>query len=393
MEKPKISIVVSHPIQHFCPMYALLSQSAEWDIRVFFASSFGSVNTYDPKYRRQVSWKNLQLEKFQHEFLNTKQPAPITMWLDAVDLDTRLNAFNPSVVIVYGYSIKLSRHTIKWASSHHKPLIMISDAELRTRRNVITNVIKKIFIPRLFRQVSAYLTVGDANEEYYHYYGADPYLFFRSPLPINLEAYQTAWETRGILRSEFRASFGIPDNQIVVSMVGKLDSSKRQVDIIKAINHSMFHDHSINLVIVGSGETERELKKIAAKSRQYITFPGFLEPEQLPSVYAATDIYVHSSALDRHPLAISEAIYMGCPVVASNALASIGPTDDIQYGRNALIYPVRNTDRLANCLNRLISNPELMKIFGRESHEIAIKAQKLANGQGLRAALIAMGYL
>ena len=39
--KLKIAIVVSHPIQHFCPQYVSFAKNKDIELKVFFGSALG----------------------------------------------------------------------------------------------------------------------------------------------------------------------------------------------------------------------------------------------------------------------------------------------------------------------------------------------------------------
>jgi glycosyltransferase involved in cell wall biosynthesis len=271
---------------------------------------------------------------------------------------------------------------------------MISDSELRSHRGLAKKIIKRLVIPPLLKNITGYLTVGDSNEDYYQTYGVSPLLFFRSPFPIDLDLYESAWKRRDELRRKLRASLEISEDKIVCSVVGKLEPRKRQQDILLALQRVQLPTRSIVLLLIGSGESESELGIIAKDNvEQNVVFAGFVEPSDLPSFYAATDIYIHPSNFDPHPLSISEAIYMGCPIIASQSIGSVGSSDDVQLGRNGLAFEPGNVKQLAILIERLVNNTNLRLCFGQNSHEIAEHNQKLANGLGLKSALTALGHL
>ena len=81
--------------------------------------------------------------------------------------------------------------------------------------------------------------------------------------------------------------------------------------------------------------------------------------ESCPKYYAAADIYIHPSSFDPHPLAISEALYCGLPVIASDRLGSIGPTDDVQVDRNGWVFPNGDVEELSKVLAKAIDNPAI----------------------------------
>jgi len=376
-------------------MYARIASSSDWDLHVLFAYNFGASSYYDRNFTTTIQWENLHLDAFSHEFLNTD----ILNEIDASSIDSkkteeRLTAYSPDVLIVYGYSHPIQRRAMNWAYNHKIPVLMISDSELRSKRSPLKQLAKKIIIPRFMSKLAGCLSIGDANDDYYKHYGVSPLRLFRTPLPIDLDIYEDAWAQHDKLRNVIREKYHIKSNTIVISMVGKFERRKCQSDLIDAIKHLPLGVSNIVLLLIGSGPLEQELRNLAMSINQdQIIFSGFINPVDLPSYYATSDIYCHVSDYDPHPLAISEAIFMSCPVIASSSVGSIGPTDDIQVGANGLVYPTRDKQALADSLRRLTENPHMRKSFGESSRNIGIHQQHLANGEGLRRALIALGFL
>ena len=66
----RIAIVISHPIQHFCPQYVSFSENPNIILKVFFASTLGYKKYKDLNFDQEISWGNLNLDKFDHTFLN-----------------------------------------------------------------------------------------------------------------------------------------------------------------------------------------------------------------------------------------------------------------------------------------------------------------------------------
>ena len=122
MNKPlKIALVVSHPIQHFCPQYVCFAENKEIEFKVFFASALGFKKYTDPSFKKEISWDNLNLDQFQHEFLNGEKVIKVDKNIDAISLNTALDQFSPQLVIGYGYFQRLQRRAKKWANKNKIP--------------------------------------------------------------------------------------------------------------------------------------------------------------------------------------------------------------------------------------------------------------------------------
>ena len=111
----KIAVIVSHPIQHFCPQYASWSNIDGVNLKVFFGSNLGAVKYFDTNFKKEISWDNLYLTEFEHEFLNGNKTIQPTSKLDSENLNQKLDEYKPDLIIVYGYYHKLSRRAKKWA--------------------------------------------------------------------------------------------------------------------------------------------------------------------------------------------------------------------------------------------------------------------------------------
>lgn len=104
-------------------------------------------------------------------------------------------------------------------------------------------------------------------------------------------------------------------------------------------------------------ELENDLRVEAQKCKNHsVIFQGFVAPEKLPDFYAATDIYVHASEIEPHSVAVSEATFMGCPILISDKCGSFGTNDDVQIGINGFVYECGNIVKLASMLSYLINN-------------------------------------
>ncbi len=367
-----IAIVVSHPIQHFCPQYVSFAENENIQLRVFFGSALGYKKYVDENFKQEISWGNLQLERFDHVFLNGEVALPSDKNLDAVSVEMELAAFAPDLMIVYGYFQKLQRRAYAWATKNNVPLAYISDSELRHHDNPLRRLVKSVFLRRYFSRISYFLSVGDANEAFYAKHGVSAKKMLRMHFPIDVQQYSESYQYKDVLRTEIREQYCIPDEDIVVAVVGKLAPWKSQEHLIDALLLLEEEGLYIHLFILGSGVTMDLLKKKAKRLvNSRVFFPGFVDTEVLPAYYAAADIYAHPASKEPHSIAISEAIYMGCPVVLSDRCGSYGDTDDVQPGRNGFVFPYADIKALANQIKRLAISQTEREKFGRASHTMA----------------------
>lgn len=376
----KIAIVVSHPIQHFCPQYVSFATHPAIKLKVFFASALGYKKYLDPNFKNDISWGNLSLDKFDHVFLNGERVLPSDRKLDASSLDEELKGFEPGLIVIYGYFQRLQRRAHQWAVKNSVALAYISDSELRHKRNPLKEFIKSFFIKRHLSKIDLFLSVGDSNEEFYRKHNVAEKNILRMHFPIDLDQYTDSFQKREVLRQRIRNEHAISKDRRVLIVVGKLVPWKNQDHLIDALQLLEESEFYLDLFIVGSGFMEQELKAKAKKLiHSRVHFTGFVSIEKLPLYYAASDIYVHAASVEPHSIAVSEAIYMGLPVIISDRCGSYGPTDDVQIGKNGFVYRFGDIEGLAQQIHELSTNQELMEKFGEHSHESAVEFQNQAH--------------
>jgi glycosyltransferase involved in cell wall biosynthesis len=368
----RVAIVVSHPIQHYCPFYEALAADGRLQLKVFFASTAGVRGYFDPEFGRKIQWSQNLTEGYQFEFLPGAAAADPAVAIDNPALNARLKEWNPSVVQVYGFHHGISRRALLWAKRNRRRTLFVSDSELRTRRTWLTRVRKQLSVPLLNRLVDGFLTIGDQNEAYYSHYGVKRSALFRCPYPIDSRLFDEAWEQRAERKRRMRAALGIPTDAIALLTVGKLTTRKRPEDVLRAIPRIVSHLHySVIAVLAGDGPERTKLELLAkVVGHDRVRVAGFMNIDQLVDCYLAADILVHPSEEDPHPLATSEAVFCGLPAVVSDRVGSVGPTDDVRIGENALEYPVGDIDALAVSIRHLVTDTELRTRMSRRSREI-----------------------
>src|ERR1022692_3613426 len=370
---PRVAVVVSHPIQHFCPLYRRIAASGDVCLKVYFASYAGAQPYFDRGFGRIVHWSADLVEGFDHESLSRSDSAVDSDSPSSAHFSSRLAEYDPDAVVVYGYGRTISRRAIRWAKRWHKKLLYISDAELRWRSPWWKLALKKVVLPRVFSQFDAFLTVGDCNETYYAHYGVDRSRFFRSPFPVDEDRLQTALQQRKRLRREIRERYELPEDALIALTVGKMTPQKRTGDATMAVC-SLWQSGmkgKVFLLVVGDGPDREACERAARVMRaEAVRFAGFVPVTELPAHYVAADVLLHPSSADHHPLAISEAISCGLPCIVSDRVGSVGPTDDIRSGVNGWEYSVGDYSALASRIRELALHPEVLRAMSDESFRI-----------------------
>lgn len=394
-ERTQVVIVASHPIQHFCPFYRALAADGRLALHVLFGSAAGLTPYFDPGFGREVQWNRALLGGFSHEFLpGAQQLLTVGRPVSNAALEARLEELNPHVVQVYGFWHGISRAAIRWARRRRRRVLLMADSELRTRRGLLQRVRKRILVPWLLSRVDAFLTIGDNNERYYQHYGANPQAFFRCPYPIDEPSLQAAAGRRDENRSKLRGMFGLPPSATIALFVGKLIPRKAPNHVVLALARLRAEARSNpTCIFAGDGELRAALTGLARSGGvDSAHVAGFVDPSALPTYYVGSDYLVHPAIADPHPLATSEAVYCGLPVIVSDRVGSVGPTDDVRPGQNAIQYPFGDIAALAAAMDNLTVGLGLRAEMSARSHQIGRERGLASSVRGfVEAALTAVG--
>ncbi len=142
--------------------------------------------------------------------------------------------------------------------------------------------------------------------------------------------------------------------------VGRLTAVKNLHFLINVFNSLP----DCSLTIVGFGELEEELKKIAANN---IVFTGAVANQQLSTVYQEHDVFILPSYSEVWGLVVEEALNNGLPVIVSDR---VGCADEvIEEGVNGLIFKNNDEESLRQCV-RTIQNIEVYNKMRKSISEL-----------------------
>lgn len=178
------------------------------------------------------------------------------------------------------------------------------------------------------------------------------------PLGFDLDRFA---QNKEIKRKAFRTKWGIRENEIVVSIVGRLVPVK---------NHRMFLDAIAQLLneeglkfralIVGDGELRSELEQYASEKKipfsresgsAALIFTSWIK--EVDEVLAASDIIALTSWNEGTPVSLIEAHAASCPVVTTN----VGGVESIvKHGETGFLCTSGDTNAFRLHLKTLITD-------------------------------------
>jgi glycosyltransferase involved in cell wall biosynthesis len=166
-----------------------------------------------------------------------------------------------------------------------------------------------------------------------------------------------------------RRRYGIPDDALVLSYVGRLVGDKGLRELADAWQQIKNNFQNLHLLVAGMEEQQDPLptsvlQVFRADPRVHMLGPVF---DDMPSIYAATDACVLPTYREGLSNVALECGAMGLPIVATRTEGCI---DVVQDGATGLLVPVQNARALASALQRLLSSEELRDRLGQKAREV-----------------------
>jgi len=156
-----------------------------------------------------------------------------------------------------------------------------------------------------------------------------------------------------------------------VLYVGLLTPRKGVVDLIDASRQLLEQGVDHELWIVGGTPDEGQVAEQAVRRSAHpgVVFRGTRQPEEMPSVYAAADVFCLPSWWEAMPLSVLEAMAAGLPVVATD----VGDVKEaVSDGSSGILVPPRSPDRLASALRELLLDAGRRADLGGQARRTAL---------------------
>lgn len=176
------------------------------------------------------------------------------------------------------------------------------------------------------------------------------------PNGVDLSRFSPEKYNRNSIRKEFMIKEGEP----LVGLIGRLDQSKGQEELVYAASEVVKKFPACKFLIVGEetkGGGKGFLNKIQNLIKELhlqdnIIMTGFRT--DTPEVLKALDIFVFPSYKETFGISLLEAMAMGLPIVATDLG---GPPEILDYGSCALLIPPREAPPLAEAIKRYLKFP------------------------------------
>lgn len=351
----KLALLTEIPAPYRIPLFNALAERV--DLRVLFLAE------RDP--RRDFYEQHRDEWRFDHRMLEGPELRLGSRWVVLSRGHLReLMRFRPEAVAVGGWNQPAFWAALAYCRLRRIPLLVWIESTGRDARSDA----RALALARavMVRGASGAFVPGRASAEYARVLGVD--LVELAPNAIDTTIFDV--ERR-------------PHTGCVFLYVGRLDPEKGVDQLLNACAGVPGE-----LLIVGSGSEEVRLRERAASLGKNegvtATFLGALDRDELPSVYAAADVFVLPSLSEPWGMVLNEAATAGLALVATDA--SGAAFDLIEHGENGFRVPAGDTYALRAVLLALAEDEALRTRFGARSREISRRFTPEAWAEGVATA-------
>lgn len=193
------------------------------------------------------------------------------------------------------------------------------------------------------------------------------------PLGFDLSRFRENTEEK---RRNFRSQYLLDENEIAVSVIGRLVPVKNHELFLEALKKALENvSVPVRAFIVGDGEERLSLEAKAralgfdfatekALTKQTLTFTSWIT--DVDRVLAGSDLVCLSSWNEGTPVSLIEAQAAGKPIVSTD-VGGIGNV--VIPGETALLSPPGDTDQFSANLARLLNDPGKRRAMGEAGWE------------------------
>ncbi len=223
---------------------------------------------------------------------------------------------------------------------------------LHGRTHYIQQNIKTWLWFRIMRLSQTIITVTEGIGEEVSRYGNIP----RDKVKMIHNGIDLTGQAPALFRENLREESGFSRDDFLIGTVGNLRAIKGQKYLVQAMPEILSKIGRAKIVLIGSGEEQENLQKLAAQLHisDKIKFLGYRE--NAGRLIGMFDVFVLPSLSEGFPNVLLEAMMAQIPIVATR-VGGVG--EIVADGQEALLVGHADSDALAHAVIHLAENPEL----------------------------------
>jgi glycosyltransferase involved in cell wall biosynthesis len=361
LRKPRLGIVMTHPVRYIIPLVQLLTKQGKIDIKVFF--TYGPELMDLPKYTKTYRDENEQelplFEGYNYEFVGNiaKRKSISTYYgINNPGLIKKVREWGPDAILVSGWN-KRSHFRIMRHFKGKIPVHFRGDSTLLDEPSFsfFKRVIRGLALSLIYRYIDMAWYVGTNNKNYFLKMGVPPQKLFYIPHCVDNNRFRRT-NAMAVQALMYRKELNISSEATVFLFAGRFKKKKGVFTLITAFIQSAAKN--AHLLFVGTGPALTQMKQMAYDTPNI----HFLPPQtqtKMPYIYSIGDVLVLPSESDTWGLVMNEAMANGLAIVST--YNSGGAIDLIDEGRNGHIFNAGNTNQLSTIITDISSDRVKLK--------------------------------
>lgn len=369
--KTRLAILTEIIAPYRIPVFNALASRADVDLHVIFLTET------DPRLRQ---WKVYRDEiQFSHEVLASRRvrlgSANVLL---SRGMRGALERTAPQIILGGGYNYPATWQALRWARKKGIPFLLWSESNAVDARG------KRWWVERaktkFIHACQGYVVPGSSAAAYLGEFGAPRERIFLAPNAVDVDRFsRLAGEAR--TQSDPRSRLGLPVRYVLY--VGRLVRAKGIFDLLAAYAKLPQETRQkVGLVFAGDGEErERLLQASKAIDSGKVIFPGFLQRDDLPALYALAEALVLPTHSDTWGLVVNEALACGLPVIVTDVAGCAA--DLVRDGENGFVIPPRDSQALCEALQRHLGDSAGLNEMRRRARNVGMRFAPQAWADGV----------
>jgi len=362
----KLAIITTHPIQYYAPVFKLLHQRKNIEIKVFYTLGRQEFK-YDHGFGKTVDWDIPLLEGYPYETVVNTSPNPGSHNFKGVVnpmITEQVQNWKPDAVLVYGWAYNGHLKALRYFKNK-LPVYFRGDSTLLNESKSIKSLVKRIFLNWVYWHVDHAFYVGESNKNYYKQYGLKESQLSFAPHAIDNERFKVDRSTEV---AELRSSLKIKDDDILVLYAGKFEPVKN-VELLLAAFVNL-NRPNVHLLLAGNGINEQSLKSTAAESgvASRVHFLDFQNQTYMPVLYQSANLFCLPSVSESWGLSVNEAMACGKAILVSDKVGCAASL--VTESINGAIFKASDINSIIEKLQMLTADKKILSAYGDQSRSI-----------------------
>lgn len=160
----------------------------------------------------------------------------------------------------------------------------------------------------------------------------------------------------------------------VILTPARFTPQKNILNMIRGFKRAAGEDPSLFYLIAGGGPLKEDILRFIEEEglQASVAVLDWMPLGELKALYLAADVILLASHYEGMPRTVQQALTLGVPVIGSNR----GHFDGIvEEGRNGFTVDPDSPEAIGACLNRVLSDPDLLARLKRGARESSIPLQ------------------